>query len=400
MREMFPGYFRPTTADLTVLWSNCLFAIDANVILNLYRYSPKTRKALETAMMSVAGRIFLPHQAAKEFFRNRLGETSKKISNYSKAIKDLDEILNTFSDTKRHPIIENQELSEFSALSVKINEQLQSQIELLKKQLVNDDVLEFAASLFSGKVGNEFSPDELKAICDDGKSRYDQETPPGYKDAKKIVPNDPYAKFGDLIIWKEIIQKSKSDLIPVIFITDDKKEDWWLEVNGQKISPRPELIEEFRTETSNSFWMYTVDRFVQEIASLDDKTIEPQVISEIQEIHKELEDNQDQRNYFNNLQKNMSFFEKNLLRNMVRHLGIDSIITDTDQGVKDSFSAHVYMSSTASRDVLEKPDTPYVNGGMLTALRFLRFVDTSNELTDEGVNILKSIALELKTFNQ
>jgi len=34
-------------------------------------------------------------------------------------------------------------------------------------------------------------------------------------------------KFGDLIIWKEMIEKAKAEKRPIIFVTDDGKSDWW-----------------------------------------------------------------------------------------------------------------------------------------------------------------------------
>ncbi|MBK6959376.1 MAG: DUF4935 domain-containing protein [Nitrosomonas sp.] len=53
--------------------------VDTNVLLNLYRYSEATRKELQEAITSLDGRIFIPHQAANEFLRNRLTVTSRSI---------------------------------------------------------------------------------------------------------------------------------------------------------------------------------------------------------------------------------------------------------------------------------------------------------------------------------
>lgn len=55
--------------------------------------------------------------------------------------------------------------------------------------------------------------------------------------------------YGDLIVWKQVIQKSKKDKINIILVTDDLKEDWWLKINGKTIGPRFELIKEFHIET-------------------------------------------------------------------------------------------------------------------------------------------------------
>jgi len=56
MRDVFPGHFRPTPDQFESIWSKCVFAVDANVLLNLYRYSSDTRKELEKTLTTVRDR--------------------------------------------------------------------------------------------------------------------------------------------------------------------------------------------------------------------------------------------------------------------------------------------------------------------------------------------------------
>ena len=65
-------------------------------------------------------------------------------------------------------------------------------------------------------------------------------------------------KYGDFIIWKQLIEHAIDTKKNVIFVTDDEKEDWWEEFNGKTIGPRPELSKEFREKTSKLFLMYGV----------------------------------------------------------------------------------------------------------------------------------------------
>jgi len=83
------------------------------------------------------------------------------------------------------------------------------------------------------------------------------------------------------LVSRDYLEHSASLERPVIFITDDKKDDWWLEQSGRTISPRPELIEEFFAKTKQKFWMYTVDRFIQESAKISKSTVREEVIEEI-----------------------------------------------------------------------------------------------------------------------
>lgn len=76
------------------------------------------------------------------------------------------------------------------------------------------------------------------------KWRYKREIPPGYKDKEKFDEG-----IGDLLIWKTVIEIAKDKEMPVLFVTEDAKSDWWVQSEGA-FQPRIELIEEFRRETN------------------------------------------------------------------------------------------------------------------------------------------------------
>ncbi len=46
MRDLFPGYYQTTEADFRKLWQSCVFSVDANVLLDVFRYSEETSIAL------------------------------------------------------------------------------------------------------------------------------------------------------------------------------------------------------------------------------------------------------------------------------------------------------------------------------------------------------------------
>ena len=281
MRSLFPGYFRPTEKGFASLWTDCIFAVDANVLLNLYRYSSDTRRELERTLTSLKDRLFLPNQAAREFLKNRLGVTVGQTEEYTRAVKTISELSDTLTNKKRHPFLPEGELPNFTDHVAKLVEQLEGQKATLLSRLNNDEILEFVDGLFCERTGSPFDEAKLKAVAAEGETRYHQETPPGYKDGKKDGSGDPYRKFGDLIVWKQIIAKGQETSQPVIFITDDKKEDWWLEQSGRTIGPRTELREEFIREVSQEFWMYSVDKFIEEAARISNVQISKAVIEEI-----------------------------------------------------------------------------------------------------------------------
>lgn len=281
MRSVFVGYFRPTQNEFSELWSNCVFVVDANVLLNLYRYSNATRQELEKALIAIKERAFIPHQAAKEFLRNRLSVTAGQAGEYTKTISALNSLLATLSNKDRHPFLPDAELPKLQSYSEELIAILEEQQKSLLNKLSEDEILTFVESLFAGKTGLPFDAEKLDAIVKEGEDRYKREIHPGYKDSKKDSDNDQYRKYGDLIVWKQIIDFAKSNSKPVIFITDDKKEDWWLEQSGRTIGPRSEIIEEFNANTKQKFWMYTVDKFIQESAKASQTEVSDEVIEEI-----------------------------------------------------------------------------------------------------------------------
>ena len=72
MRTTFLGYYRFTEEEFSTLWKDCLFVLDANVILNLYRYSKNTSDVLLNILKGISERLWLPHQIAFEYQDNRL----------------------------------------------------------------------------------------------------------------------------------------------------------------------------------------------------------------------------------------------------------------------------------------------------------------------------------------
>lgn len=288
MRSIFPGQFRPSVEDFKSLWAECIFCVDANVLLNLYRYSGETREALEGALRSVSEQLFITNQAAKEFLKNRITVTAGQAEEYTKAIKAITDLTGLLSNKKKHPFLPASELPKFSEQVSKVVQQLQAQQKLLLDRLVNDEILEFVSQIFESKTGAPLDDEALANVIADGERRYQQEIPPGYKDGKKDSTDDPHRKYGDLIVWRQLILRAKTEAKPVIFVTDDKKEDWWLEQSGRTIGPRTELREEFIAEVGRDFWMYTVDKFIEEAARSRNAEVSEQVLEEIIEVRQDV----------------------------------------------------------------------------------------------------------------
>src|SRR5690242_20543324 len=73
MRELFPGWVPPSEEMLDQYWETAIIAVDASVLLDLYRFSEEARSRLLEALRSFGDRLWIPHQVGFEFHRNRYG---------------------------------------------------------------------------------------------------------------------------------------------------------------------------------------------------------------------------------------------------------------------------------------------------------------------------------------
>jgi predicted nucleic acid-binding protein len=243
MKTNFPGYFKLTDEEVNSLWKNALFVFDANILLNLYRYSNETRDDFFKILDKVKDRIWIPHQSASEFFNNRLNVINQQEKSYEEAINSLKSIEDEFKNSRQHPFIISKLLKKFSVLSKEICEQLNDSKQFHNNRILQDDVLNKIEALFNEKVGDEYEKTILGEIYNEGEIRFLDKVPPGYKDnGKKDEGSKDVRKFGDLIVWKQIIDKSKELKQGIILVTDDRKEDWWFRFKGKTI-----ILPKFRT---------------------------------------------------------------------------------------------------------------------------------------------------------
>lgn len=68
----FEGYRVLADTDVDEALRSALVAVDANVLLNLYRYNARTADDILAIFEKLGDRLVVPHQAIREFHRNRL----------------------------------------------------------------------------------------------------------------------------------------------------------------------------------------------------------------------------------------------------------------------------------------------------------------------------------------
>lgn len=278
MEKTFKEYNSLTQPEIDELWNKAIFIFDTNVLLNFYRYSDETAQKFIETIEKLNERVWLPYQVGLEFNKNRLSVISDQKKSYVEFDKKLNNLIEDVENKSRNPFLSESLLSKLISIREKIKIEVDNKISHYDDCInSNDKLFPKINSIFQGKVGEAYKDEELKKIYSEGDKRYKDKIPPGFKDNGK--PENE--KFGDLIIWKQIISKAKNDEVDLIFILDDRKEDWWLEHQGKTISPRPELLKEFRNETNKICHFYKPFQFLEFSNQYLKSQISTEIIEEV-----------------------------------------------------------------------------------------------------------------------
>ncbi|WP_026523076.1 PIN domain-containing protein [Butyrivibrio sp. VCB2001] len=279
MRSAIVEYLEPTNKEKQELWNNAVFVFDTNVLLNLYRYSAKTRNSLLEALATFKDRIWIPYQVAYEYMSERCDVIYETVHRYDQFKKEI----TSFTENAISTLRMSSNDDEISELNRYLYKWLDSNKDrnLLVTNSEDDEILNKVLDIFEGRVGEKISVDELNKIKEEGEKRYEDSIPPGYKDEKKKSQHSDNNAFGDLVIWKQILKYAKEKKVGIVYVTNDQKEDWWNIVKGRTIGPRIELRKEFMTVTGQCFHMYSMDGFISIYNQQNENQIEKSAINEV-----------------------------------------------------------------------------------------------------------------------
>ncbi|MDT0293973.1 PIN-like domain-containing protein [Mesonia ostreae] len=306
-RESFEKYELSPEKEKN-LWNDSIVVFDTSALIDFYYYPKETRQEIfDKIFLKLKDRLWIPYHVQFEYLKNRKGIIEKPIvENYNpiknEKIKDItsaktkilkvsEQIKKDTLKPEKHPFLPQEKIDEF----IEFTKELDARVQQFEKDLTeeiakqeteikslneNDTILKaFEDNL---NVGPELSHSEIMRIVAEGKLRYEFEIPPGYKDLKEKIGTQI---FGDLIVWKQILNYAKDIDKSVIFICNDLKIDWCYKDSRNRIeSPREELIKEFNDNNQKDFWMYNQSQFVYKAKEYLEVDIEDARIEEISNV--------------------------------------------------------------------------------------------------------------------
>ena len=222
MHPELAHYYPLSEERLTAVHAESTIVLDASALLHSYRLRDRALEAWFATLTALSDRVWVPHQAGLEYHRNRLKVIDDQLglvrgieNEVGKAFKGIEgELSKRAKDVSRCRLLDNSELDQALADARSSFEELittarSRSVSLREAQAAEDQTGDRLTKLLDGKVGDRLT--NLTDIYKDGKERYRNEVPPGYRDlATKRLDHELY---GDLVIWKEVLREVQRGLV-------------------------------------------------------------------------------------------------------------------------------------------------------------------------------------------
>lgn len=360
MRKGFIGYYKPTQKELEKLWKESIFVFDTSVLLNIYRYSPEAREDFFKLLEELKHRIWIPYQVAFEFHEQRENVITQQDAIYD----DIEGIIRFLQKAildkyrKGHPFANIDQIKGIFEEAVEKAKATLQEAQSKHPNLMEEDIhLTRLTTILENKVGEEFPKEKVNKIYEEGQQRYKDKVPPGYEDAKNKEGTKPY---GDLLLWYQLIEHAKARKKPIIFITDDTKEDWWRQGREKILGPRPELIQEIYDKANVAFYMYLADEFIKRAQEFLNVQIQPGTIEETREIRQSQDDLEERIN------------QEVLVRRLLEEIGSSSTSLEIEKIIPFYFSHHHFTD-----------DSPFLYTNLSRLLKYWSHHHISEEQKNE-----------------
>lgn len=257
--------------DYKKLWNNAIISIDTSALLFMQQCDAQLAKYAMDTLLFVGERIWITNHVANFEMTNNFeysGPRSGAVGRLNKFNKTLDEsiinINNKFKAIHSDLREEGHDLLADLLAEMDINKVLYDGFTNFKQNLdlsteenkmfLQSGLVQLFQKLVCSKTSPVLTHEEILRIEQQGVVRYDEKIPPGYGDRDKNKN-----KFGDLIIWKELMKKSCVEKKPILFITRDKKDDWFNISDNEIVGVREELLKESKENNAEVFIIYFND---------------------------------------------------------------------------------------------------------------------------------------------
>ena len=228
----FVGYKIASMDEIDAALREAVVAVDANVLLNLYRYRPQTSQDLIKTLKSLGDRLVVPHQALREFWRRRQrsqdspGGATKAVSDaLDKSGRSICDALNAWA---RAVGADDREVSSLVDRVDDFLSGLKGEVQVSQdasRQRGGDPISEQLED-DARRTGHPTSDYRgLGHLYCRGQPPIKDKQPPGYMDADKQGGDLPEGGAGDYLLWYEATRYAQKQRRDLLIVTNDQKPD-------------------------------------------------------------------------------------------------------------------------------------------------------------------------------
>lgn len=296
LKELFPEFYQSKLdiADLSNDSGN-LIVLDTNYLLDIIQLPNSVSIKYIEAIEKMKDNIYIPYLVALEFNFRKSTIKKEKRHKIRKYKDDIENSIKNIKDSidKIDLINVKEEKESFTKELFDLTDNYSERLRKLIDDKIQNSVSQEEEELYSrlinvieGKIGEKYEQSWINSVEADGEERYAKGIPPGFDDQSKQEENDSIRyygdlhyqrKFGDLIIWKDIISFSKKyedSGNKVLFVTNDgqsnKKKDLLYKVKDLIVGPNIYLMNELQMEAQKEFYILSNLRFLQLVNDLSD----------------------------------------------------------------------------------------------------------------------------------
>lgn len=283
MKNTFSHLLRDDPGFDEVAIRDALVVLDTNVLLDFYRRTPANRVVRFALLEAVGDRLRVPHQVGLEFHRNRTTVATALKASYNEARAAIDAVEKSLKNFGRSHFQDTRE--EVSALGVDAAKSMREKLAAIESRdthaqdLGDGQLLEKIEAALAGRMMMAPTARKIQKRVERFMTyRLPNQIPPGFKDGLK---RPDIAAAGDYLVWCEILTLAAGDARPVLFVSDDVKEDWLQKGGkGHRDQPRPELLAEFAERSSAIYHQMTWKDFIKKAGPLLDVDVSDGVLTE------------------------------------------------------------------------------------------------------------------------
>ncbi len=252
MKKHFPGYYPMNEDEISDMWDSAQLVIDDSFLLDIIKLDFSLANELLSILndKSIKNRLWIPYDVAWLYHAKVNHEIMNQINNIESTMSYLTKCKEEILFNKRFPYVSDDIKRDLNYLSISMEQECKSQIDELSNSLKSSPIKEKIDNLFNDKIGDEYDTSSLNEIYKQSNIRYANSIPPGYL---CIESTDFRMKYHDMVIWEEMQKHAINNEKDIIFATSNVRDDWFYIINSKIISPRQEIINEFKNKTGKRF---------------------------------------------------------------------------------------------------------------------------------------------------